>query len=143
VTPWLVAIALSVAACGGGSSPTTPSPSPSPSPSPAPAPAPSPSPAPSPGGGLTITISASGVSPKSLTVPAGSRVTFVNSGNRTHEMNSNPHPEHTDCQEINQVGFLQPGQSKTTGNLNTVRTCGYHDHLRDQDTSLQGTITIQ
>ena len=130
--------ALTVAACGGGgSSPTTPSPSPSPTPSP------TPTPSPSPGGGLTITITASGVSPRSLTVPAGSRVTFVNNGSRTHDMASNPHPEHTDCPELNQVGFLTPGQMKTSGNLNTVRTCGYHDHNRDSDTSLQGTITIQ
>jgi hypothetical protein len=58
-------------------------------------------------------------------------------------MASNPHPEHTDCPAINSVGFLSPGQSGTTGNLNTARTCGYHDHNRDSDTSLQGTITIQ
>ena len=130
-------VALSAAACGGGSSPTTPSPTPSPSPTP------TPTPTPSPGGGLTITITASGVAPKALTVPAGSRVTFVNNSNTPHDMNSNPHPEHTDCPEINQVGFLTPGQSRATGNLNTVRTCGYHDHNRDSDTSLQGTITIQ
>jgi len=134
-------IALTVAGCGGDSSPTTPSPSPSPSPSPTPTPTPTPTP--SPGGGTTITITASGVSPRALTVPAGSRVTFVNSGTRTHDMASNPHPEHTDCPELNQVGFLTPGQSRTTGNLNTPRTCGYHDHNRDSDASLQGSITIQ
>ena len=78
-----------------------------------------------------------------MTVAAGGRVTFVNNGTRVHDMSSNPHPVHTDCPEINQAGFLQPGQSRQTGNLNTVRTCGYHDHNRDSDTSLQGTITIQ
>jgi len=35
------------------------------------------------------------------------------------------------------------GQSKQTGNLNTARTCGYHDHNRNFDTSLQGSIVIQ
>jgi hypothetical protein len=58
-------------------------------------------------------------------------------------MSSNPHPEHTDCPEINQVGFLQPGQSRQTGNLNTARTCGFHDHNQDSNTALQGTIRIQ
>ena len=120
---------LSTGACGsGGSTPSSPSPSPSPS---------------GGGGGTTITITASGVSPKSLTVPAGTRVTFVNSDSRVHDMASNPHPDHTDCPEINQAGFLTPGQSRQTGNLNTRRACGYHDHDRDTDTSLQGTITIQ
>jgi len=70
-------------------------------------------------------------------------VTFVNSDSRTHQMFSNPHPEHTDCPEINDVGFLNPRQSRQTGNMNTVRTCGYHDHNQDTVVSLQGTITIQ
>lgn len=107
---------------GGGGTPTAPSPSPS---------------------AATITITASGVSPRSVTVPVGSRVTFVNNSNSAHDMASNPHPAHTDCPEINQVGFLTTGQSRQTGPLNTTRTCGFHDHNRDTDTSLQGTIVIQ
>lgn len=123
---------VAMAACGGSdSSPSTPSPTPSPSPTP------------TPGGGTTFTITSSGVSPRTLTVAAGSRVTFVNNDNRPHDMASNPHPEHTDCPAVNQVGFLQPSQSGTSGNLTTARTCGFHDHNRDTDTSLQGTIVIQ
>lgn len=102
------------------------------------------SPTPNPGGGTsTITITAAGVSPSQITVSPGTRVTFTNNDSRPHEMNSDPHPEHTDCVEINQVGFLQPGQSRQTGNLNTVRTCGFHDHNQPDVTSLQGRITIQ
>ena len=70
------------------------------------------SPSPNPGGGsqATITIGADGIaSPRSVTIAPGGRVTFVNSHNRSHDMASDPHPEHTDCPEINQVGFLQPG----------------------------------
>ena len=58
-------------------------------------------------GGTTFTISSAGVSPKSLTVPAGTRVTFTNSDIRTHDMESDPHPVHTDCPEINQAGFMR------------------------------------
>jgi hypothetical protein len=58
-------------------------------------------------------------------------------------MESNPHPEHTDCPEINQVGFLSAGQTRLTGNLNTVRTCGFHDHDQPSNQSLQGTIVIR
>jgi plastocyanin len=101
-------VAVIAGACGGGSSaPTVPS---------------------TGGGSTTITISASGVSPTQLTVTQGSRVLFVNNDTRSHDMTSDPHPEHTDCPEINSVGLLQPGQSRETGNLNTVRTCGFHDH---------------
>ena len=108
-------------------------------------------PSPSTGGGggggsttaTTITITSTGVSPKTLTVPRGTQVTFTNNDSVNHEMNSDPHPVHTDCPEINSVGSLVPGQSKMTGNLNTARTCGYHDHLRNTVVSLQGTIIIQ
>src|ERR1700681_3178540 len=117
-----VAIALAVA-CGGGMSPSGGGGTPPPN--------------------TTITITSSGVSLKNLVVSAGTQVTFVNNSLDTHDMYSNPHPEHTDCPEINSVGHLIPGQSKQTGNLNTVRTCGYHDHVLFFDTSLQGTITIQ
>jgi len=91
----------------------------------------------------TITITTSGVSPKSVTVARGSQVQFVNNDNTFHEMASNPHPEHTDCPEINSVGFLSPGQSRQTGNLNTPRTCGFHDHDNPANTALQGSIVIQ
>jgi plastocyanin len=117
-------------ACGGGSdSPTSPTPPPS-------------------GGGstpdsATITISSSGtVSPSTVTIRQGGRVTFVNSDSNAHDMASDPHPSHTDCQEMNQVGFLAAGQSRTSGNFNTVRTCGFHDHNRPDNTGLQGRITI-
>ena len=120
---WAVSTAILVAACGGGSS--------------------TPSPSPSPGGTATITIANNAVSPRNITIARGSQVTFVNNDSRTHQMFSNPHPEHTDCPEINDVGFLSPGQSRQTGNMNTVRTCGYHDHEMSTVVSLQGTITIQ
>ena len=91
----------------------------------------------------TVTITAAGVSPKETVVPLGARVTFVNSDIRSHEMNSDPHPEHTDCPEINLVGFLSAGQSRETGNFQTARTCGYHDHSQDTNVALQGKITIR
>ena len=125
------AVALTVSACGGSDSPPA-SPSPTPTPTPTPTP-----------GETTVTITASGVSPRAVTISPGSRVTFVNNDNRPHDMASNPHPEHTQCTEINSVGFIQPGQRGTTSNMNTARSCGYHDHNLSTDTSLQGTITVQ
>ena len=129
----LVALALVAAACGGGDD--------------------NPGTGPSGGGGgggggtggtvaATITITAAGVSPSTVTVSPGQRVTFLNNDSRPHDMASDPHPEHNLCPEIN-VGFLQTGQSGTTQNLNTVRTCGFHDHNQPDVRSLQGTIRIQ
>ena len=95
-------------------------------------------------GSNTITITSSGVSPKSITVARGSQVTFVNNDSRPHDMASDPHPTHRSCPEIEDgIGFMSAGQTKLTANLNTARTCGYHDHNDDRNTSLQGTIVIQ
>ena len=102
---------------------------------------------PSPGGGsssgATITLTAAGVNPKQLTVAPGTRVLFTNNDSQSHMMDSDPHPEHTDCPEINNVGFLTPNQSKETGNLNAIRTCGYHDHNAPEDTRWRGQIIIR
>jgi plastocyanin len=92
----------------------------------------------------TITITNGTVNPKNIIVARGSQVTFVNNDNTSHNMTSDPHPEHTDCPEINQVGFLSAGQSRQSGNMTTNRTvCGFHDHDNPNAAGLQGTITIQ
>jgi plastocyanin len=90
----------------------------------------------------TITITSAGVSPKDITVAVGSRVTFVNNDSQPHDMNSNPHPEHTDCPALN-IGFIPAGQQGISLNLTTARTCGFHDHNQPSNTSLQGVIRIQ
>jgi plastocyanin len=76
----------------------------------------------------TVSILSSGVSTTRMNVSPGTRVTFINNDTRSHNMTSDPHPDHNECPEINAVGLLQPGQSRETGNLNTIRTCGFHDH---------------
>ena len=91
----------------------------------------------------TITIGANGVSPRTITVPRGTQVTFVNGDSRSHVMASDPHPSHTNCPELNAVGFLSAGATRQTSNLNTAMTCGYHDHDLPQNSSLQGSITVQ
>jgi plastocyanin len=126
-------VAATAVACGGGSnSPTAPTTPTSPT---------------SPGGNpstATITIGTDGrVSPATVTIAVGGRVTFINNHNTTHDMASDPHPSHTDCPPMEQVGFMSPGQQRTSGNFNTARTCGFHDHNRETDTGLQGRIIIQ
>lgn len=91
----------------------------------------------------TITITNNTLSPQSMTVTRGSQVTIINNDSRVHQMDSDPHPEHTDCPELNQIGFLNPGQSRQSGNLNTARKCGFHDHDQPDAAALRGTITIQ
>jgi hypothetical protein len=120
-----VALAAGIAAsCGGGSSPETPS---------------------QPGGStaIIVTIGLSGVTPKNPVVPLGGRVRFVNSDVQPHYIGSDPHPDHTDCPEINQVALLLPGQSRETGNFVQMQVCGFHDHNNPDLVSLQGTIAAR
>ena len=92
----------------------------------------------------TITIANSTATPKNIVVARGSQVTFINNDNQSHMMNSDPHPDHTDCPEINSVGFLNPGQSRQTGNMTSNRAvCGFHDHDLPNVAGLQGSIAIQ
>src|SRR6187551_3627758 len=67
------------------------------------------------------------ICPQTLTVARGTRVTVINNDSRAREFSSDPHPEHTNCPELNQVGHLEPGQQRESGNLNVARTCGFHD----------------
>jgi plastocyanin len=90
-----------------------------------PAPGPAPAPAPVP---PRVTITANGVDPASITVPVGTRVTFVNSDAIPHDIAGGPDPFHPDCRQIDAVGFLTPGQSRQTDPLPDARTCEYHDH---------------
>lgn len=117
----LLPLCVALTVCGGGGA-TTPTPPPGTNPN-------------------TFTITAAGVTPKELTVALGTRVLFVNNDSRRHHIASDPHPEHSDCREIDAV--MTPGQSRETGNLNTVRTCGFHDHDLPNDASLQGRIVIR
>jgi hypothetical protein len=129
--PLLAFLVVALPACGGGGGSTGPSGGGNPPPvlsSPVPA--------------TTITITSSGVSPNNVTAAVGSRVTFVNQDSRARDISSNPHPTHTQCPPINDVGLLQPGQSRATGAL-TAGTCGYHDHNDPDNTSYRGQIVVQ
>lgn len=138
-------VAATASACGGGSktpaTPTTPTTTTNPTTPTTPTAPTTPT---TPTASATITIGADGrVTPASVTITTGGRVTIVNNHNQSHDMSSDPHPEHSQCPEINQIGFLSAGQSRTSGNFNTARTCGYHDHNLPQNTGLQGRIIIQ
>lgn len=126
---------LMMSACGGGNSPTSPS-----------------------GGGAvvvgstgavgaigaTITIGAnSAVSPSQVTIAVGQSVTFVNSDIRSHDMESDPHPAHTDCPSIANIGLLQPGQSRSTFGFSNTGSCGFHDHNNSDSAGLKGHIVVQ
>ncbi len=126
---------LGVAACGAGSSPTSPSGSVT---------VISGSTGAAGTSGATMTITAAGVSPASVTIGIGQSVTFINNDTRSHEIASNPHPQHGSCPAIERgLGVLTASQTRLTQGFAGGGTCSFHDHLNDTNQSLQGTIIIR
>jgi len=94
--------------------------------------------------GATITITSGGANPRNVTVSVGQTVTFVNNDSRSHEMASDPHPQHGSCPSMeNGLGTIGAGQTKVTHNFGNAGTCGFHDHLDSGNGNLRGSIVIQ
>jgi plastocyanin len=91
----------------------------------------------------TLTITSAGINPKSATVAVGQTVTVVNNDSRSHEIASDPHPQHGSCPSIEALGTLAPGQTRVTHAFANAGTCGFHDHLDDTNQNLRGTIVVQ
>ena len=93
--------------------------------------------------GATISVTSAGFSVRDVHILQGSRLTFVNSDVEPHDIMSDPFHVHTDCPEINVVGFLTPGQSRASDPLSTIRTCGFHDHDHEGDDRYHGTVSVE
>ena len=94
--------------------------------------------------GATITITSAGANPRNVTVAVGQTVTFVNNDTRSHEMASDPHPQHGSCPSMEAgLGTIGPGQTKVTHNFGNAGTCGFHDHLDSANSGLRGSIVVQ
>lgn len=91
---------------------------------------------------VTITYNGSVFSPSLTTVSSGGKVTWVNNSSRELQIASNPHPVHTDNQEVSGGQFtldIDPGQSSTV-TVTKKGTWGHHDHLNPAN---RGTLTVQ
>lgn len=88
---------------------------------------------------ITATISyvGSGFIPASTTVKSGDSITIKNNSDAALQFQSNPHPTHTDDNDLN-VGEIKAGESKT---IIVVKKgeFGFHNHLNPAQ---QGKITI-
>lgn len=87
----------------------------------------------------TITITSSGFSPQQLTVKAGDTVTWINNDSNDQQVNSVPHPSHTNYPPLNTIGLLKPGEKKSLS-FPATGTYKYHDHLNP---SLSGSVVVE
>lgn len=93
--------------------------------------------------GATITIANGAVSPSQVTIAVGQSVRFVNNDSRSRDMSSDPHPTHTNCPSIANVGVIAAGQTKDSFGFSGAGSCGFHDHNDPDNNSVKGRITIQ
>ena len=125
--PLAVTLALLAAACGsstGGGPSTDPAASPSPT------------------GPPVLTITAAGVDPQVLhTFDSRETVTFVNADSRTHELRSDPHPDHTECPAIS-GGPIAPGERREIAGPSLPRftLCFYHEETEPANNSYRGVV---
>jgi hypothetical protein len=101
-------------------------------------------PSPSPSGvAESISIGSDGAVDKpDIRIEIGQSVRFTNNHNRMHQIQSNPHEQHTDCPPINAFGQQGPGGSVVLGPFTQRGTCGYHDHIDPTNRSLWGQIRV-
>jgi hypothetical protein len=96
------------------------------------------------GGGFVLdSASAAAFRLDTLRVYQGVSLVFINQDNVPHDILSDPQHLHTECPEINQAGFIVPGQTRTTAPLARLTSCGFHDHLREGDARFAGRVTVE
>jgi plastocyanin len=86
----------------------------------------------------TITYTDNGFSPANTTVKSGDSVRITNKSSQPLQMDSDPHPVHTDDEDLN-VGEVAPGESKTF-TVTKKGNFGIHNHL---DPSMTAKIDVQ
>ncbi len=77
-----------------------------------------------------ITITAQGVTPRVLVVAPGEQVTVRNLDTVAHQIFSGPYLDRSTCPALNQVGYLAPGESRSSGNFTAAGTCPFLDDVR-------------
>ena len=90
----------------------------------------------------SVIVTASGFSPKTVTIGVGQSVTWMNSDNRPHYVAPDDHPSHQAYSGIwddNGAGNIS-SEELYTFQFNTAGTYTYHDYL---NSSLTGTVVVR
>lgn len=90
------------------------------------------------GNQVIIAYSESGFAPANVSVKVGDRVVFRNNATSTVQVNSEPHPTHTEFPELNLNG-IAAGQNKSVV-FSKPGVYKYHNHL---EAGQKGTIVVE
>ncbi len=91
--------------------------------------------------GLVITFTSTGVSPRMVTVDAGTILLVRNDDTQAHQLASEPHPVHNTCPQVN-TAALAAGQCEVK-TLSTAGDCSFHDHTRPTNSAFAGELIVQ
>lgn len=87
---------------------------------------------------VEVVLGASGFSPATVTIKAGTKVVWTNKSGGMETVNSDPHPQHTDYPPLN-LGRFAAGESLSLV-FEKAGTYKYHNHL---DASQRGTVVVE
>jgi plastocyanin len=85
-----------------------------------------------------VRITPKGFEPATLVVKRGTRIAWINTDSKLHQVVSNPYPKGGDLPDLKSE-ILNDGQTYTY-TANKFGSFGYHDQMRP---TFNGTITIQ
>lgn len=89
-----------------------------------------------------IKISKSGLSPQTITISAGTVLTWTNSDNKPHQPAADPHPLNNSIDGFDGDILLQEGDSLSF-TFETPGTYSIHDHLNPLNAKFQGTVVVE
>lgn len=84
-----------------------------------------------------VSLTTNGFDPATITVKAGTKVTWTNNSGDSATVNSDPHPIHTDYPPLN-LGSFSSGSSLSLV-FDKPGTYGYHNHFNPSE---KGTIVV-
>ncbi|OGE25906.1 hypothetical protein A3H85_01715 [Candidatus Daviesbacteria bacterium RIFCSPLOWO2_02_FULL_40_8] len=85
-----------------------------------------------------VKIASTGFDPKTIKIKAGGTVAWINTDNKTHNISSAPHPQHTTYPALN-IGNIINGKEVTLA-FPTKGTYVYHNHLFP---TLTGSVIVE
>lgn len=89
-----------------------------------------------------VVITAQGVKPQQSHLDSPVTVTFRNDDTAAHEIGQAPELGYGACDEVDLVGRLEPGQSKTATITSGNRLCAYQDRQRAGVAAFQGILVV-
>lgn len=90
----------------------------------------------------TVEIRSTGFNPTFVVIAPGGRITFRNRDDASHQVVSDPHPDHTNCPALNGP-LLAPGSTFVATMPGEDRTsCSFHDDQRLDQQGFRGSISV-